>query len=662
MIKGKIFLAVLPLFALISCVAEHSKIIVAEYDGENIKMEEFENAYAHDQGGIEKVKTDSVKSYEKFLDLYVDYKMKLRDALERGLPSDKKVQKEFDEYKIAIGSSVYLENTLNLPNMLKIYEEMKTEYKIGQIRITADSAKHMNQAEELGYQLIQRIKNGEDFASLAKKYSKDEASKIRGGIAGYVTGGYISNPDLENALNTTEPGQVYPRLLKSIFGYHVIKVFSKRPRRPPLSLAQIFIATSDSSGKQDTVKALKKALDVEKRIKNGEKFGDLAQKYSDDKKTSKNNGELGAGDTGGLDYELADAAYNMKKGEVSKIIRTPAGYYIIKLLDELPYPTFDQLKDNIRDFYKAIHYSTDYSNLIAELRSELKYVVNTVTLNNIFAKYKFVAFNQAYWDSDLRKEFGTSGIFSINGKSYPADSLFSYIVQQESLTINVEDIKSLIEKIDDYSAGLLIKEKAANYDRENADYAKMLDNYRNGIYIYRILDDEVWSKIALDTLKIKSYYNKNRENYKWGDRVELKEIFCKNDSILNKCVRMIKAGLNYDVIRPQYNQISTTKDQTSLVGLVDVNTNEITKQASALKNVGDVSNPFPYENGWAIVKLVGREPARLKTFEESKSDIGDLIKKEEAKRLEDEYLAKLKIKYKPELYKNELRKAFKPAD
>lgn len=77
----KLLLPILPIvFVFISCTSEHSKIIVAEYGNYKVYLDEFEKAYAKNSGGFEKAKTDSVEALHKFLDLYVNYKMKLRDA------------------------------------------------------------------------------------------------------------------------------------------------------------------------------------------------------------------------------------------------------------------------------------------------------------------------------------------------------------------------------------------------------------------------------------------------------------------------------------------------------------------------------------------------------------------------------------------------------
>ncbi|WP_077324978.1 peptidylprolyl isomerase [Virgibacillus siamensis] len=100
------------------------------------------------------------------------------------------------------------------------------------------------------------------------------------------------------------------------------------------------------------VKDKKTAKEVEKKLKNGADFAKLAKEYSTDKGTAKKGGKLGYFSTGDMVPEFEDAAYNLKKGEVSDPVKSQFGYHIIKVTDKREKKedigSFKENKDDIR--------------------------------------------------------------------------------------------------------------------------------------------------------------------------------------------------------------------------------------------------------------------------------------------------------------------------
>ena len=657
--RGALFLLVLPLIALISCTPEQSKIVVAEFGDHKIYMDDFENAYAKNSGGFEKAKNDSIGAYKNFLDLYVNYKMKLRDAEVRGYTEDPDMQKEYHDYKINIGTALYLENVLYEPNLHKLYERRKTEYRASHIFLRPDSTHNDKQIQELGAELIKRINNGEDFSELAKKYSVDKYSKDNGGDVYYFTSGLVASRTIEDAVYATEPGHIYPELVKSPFGYHIIKVTEKHPRRVSIRVAHILIPFGDSSG-VDTAKALKTIQDIQAQIKDGADFGLMAMKYSKDKSTANKRGDMGFIERGRTSRIFDEAAFNLKKGEVSPIIKGPDGFHLITVTDETPYPTYEQDKEELKNIYRRIGYKEDYDNLIAKLKTELKYKLNEGTFNKILAMADTTKIGPDYANSNLQKQTGKDTIFTIGTKPYSTDSLFAVLDKRPNFLKRKIDSQVLSEGINGYSAQALLNEKALIYDKEDKEFAQLLDEYKKGMYLFKILDQEVWSKVSTDSAKVLKYFEANRDKFQWKDRVEFKEIYNQKDSLINNCYAMVASGFPYDSAAVKFNQRRGYDNTPGYNGLVEVGFNELATQASALKNIGDISKPFKFQNGWSIVKLIKREAARPKTFEEARAEASSQLQEKESKQYEATYIDNLKSIYHPKYYYDELRYAFKP--
>jgi len=660
--SAKFMVLLLPLIILISCTSQNSRIVVAEFGDNKIYLDEFEKEYAKNSGGFEKAKNDSISSLKQFLDLYVNYKMKLRDAAVRGLKSDEDMKKEYLDYKTNIGKTLFLENKLYEPNLHQLYERRKTEYRVSHIFLLPDSTHTQQQIIELGNQLIKRIQNGEDFAELAKQYSNDPYTSKLGGDVYFVTAGQINIPAIEDAIYSTEPGNIYPQLVSSGYGYHILKVTARQPRKPSIEAAHILIPFADSTGVVDTAKAFNKILDIEKQIKAGKDFGKMAALYSADKGSAVRNGDLGYFQRGQMVKEFDEAAFNLKVGELSPIVKTKFGFHLILVSAISPAKTYEEEKNELKEMYSRTRYKSDFDKLIQNLKTEFGYVQNTATYNKILANSDTLKIGPMYLKSNLKNQAGNDEIFKINNKSYSCDSLFNYTIKAGSYLNMTVNGKVLQDAIDQYAGDVLLREKALVYDKENPEFAKLLQDYENGMYLFKILEDEVWSKISIDSAKTYSFWEGTKENYRWKDRVEFREIHNQKDSLMNDCYSLAISGTPFDSLVAKYNQRTGYENKVGFSGLTAVDFNELAKQANLLKNIGDISKPFRFEEGWSIVKLLKREPAREKTFEEARAEASSILQEKESKRLEDEYMNKLKNIYHPKIYYDELRQAFKQPD
>jgi parvulin-like peptidyl-prolyl isomerase len=186
-----------------------------------------------------------------------------------------------------------------------------------------------------------------------------------------------------------------------------------------------------------------------------------------------------------------------------------------------------------------------------------------------------------------------------------------------------------------------------------------MTEYKNGMYLFKILEEEVWQKTVVDSAKTKNFWDSNKDKFRWGNRVEFKEIFVEQDSVQAKIASALGSGVSFDTLYTKYNKRTGFENKPGYYGLVEITTNELARQANSLQKMGDISKPFKFESGWSFVKLIRKDAARLKTFDEAKPEAASMLQEAESKRLEDEYLAKLKNLYKPTLNYEELKNAFK---
>ncbi|MEP7043857.1 MAG: SurA N-terminal domain-containing protein [Dokdonella sp.] len=117
--------------------------------------------------------------------------------------------------------------------------------------------------------------------------------------------------------------------------------------------SHILIKVGGNGGPDEQKQALSKAEDVEKQLKDGKKFDELAKQSSDDLGSKNQGGDLGWLDKGTTDEAFESALFALQKGEVSAPVLTSEGYHIIDLRDIRPGKTrsFDEVKPELAKQY-----------------------------------------------------------------------------------------------------------------------------------------------------------------------------------------------------------------------------------------------------------------------------------------------------------------------
>ncbi|GAB6282333.1 MAG: peptidylprolyl isomerase [Ignavibacterium sp.] len=651
------FFSFITMFVFISCSPKNSDIIIAKYDDDKITVSEFEKAYAKNVGSIEKAKQDSISNYKKFLDMYLNFKMKLRDAYVRGYYNNPEMEKELIDYKTKVGITYYIDNKLVLPALKNLYEMRKVEFRVSHIMFRPDST-GFEGAKIRAENVMKKIRNNENFEALAAQYSDDIYSKNIGGDIYYITAGMIT-PDYDDAVYNTHVGEVYPQIVKTPWGYHIIKVTDKKERIPKIRASHIMIDFKNDQGESDTISAKAKIDSIKMMLNNGEDFAELAKKYSEDSGTAKNGGDLGFFSRRQMVPEFDQTAFNLNVGEVSDIIKTQFGYHIIKVTDRQPYPSFAEEKDELRKLYQNTRYDRDYNKFIDSLKIVHHCSIDSAVVKDIINNSDTTKVGVNYWDSKVQKSFGNSILIAYDKSKISLDSLVKSIENLSDYNGKYLNSTLLNMAIKTVTADLLLAEEAANIDKVDPEFAQLMDDYKNGIYIFKLQEEEVWNKIFVDSAKVYDYWLTVKDNYKFPDKVEFFEIYTKSDSTINHYYELIKNGADFDTIAAKYTERPSFKIKNGKFDLTEVTSSIQARESFKLENSGDYSAPFKNGSGWSMVKLIRKEPARIKTFEEARAEVTGKYQDEESKRLENEYIERLRNIYKPVIIENNLSKLYK---
>ena len=652
---------VIPLIVLVSlimssCAPKHSDLVVAKFDDEEIKMSEFEKMYEKNAGTMERAKQDSISQLKNFLDLYVNFKMKLRDAHVRGYDSAPDLMQELNDYKKKVGVSYILEKQIVEPGIEQLYNRRKTELRVSHIMLRPDSTGE-EAARKHAQSILDSIKNGADFGEMAKKYSDDNYSKFIGGDIYYITAGMLP-PSFEDASYSTPVGSVYPSVVQTRYGFHLIKVTDSRDRIPQIRASHILVNFNNPQGKPDTSYARAKIDTVMQKLKNGGDFEKLAEEYSDDTGSKKKGGDLGFFGRRMMVKPFDEAAFNLKPGQISDVIESNFGFHIIKLTDQKPYPSFAEDKEELEKIFKQTRYPDEYDSLVNHLKVQYGFNINQATFNKVLQAGDSIKVGGLLKNYDEIKDqplftYNKIDTVSVNTTVNRMNSEREFM----NRLIKADVLNSAINKVVGDS---LLTVAALNLDQTDPEFAALMDDYKNGIYVFKLQDEEVWSKINTDSTKLYDFFQQTKDKYTWSDRINFSEIFSKSDSLIHVYYKELQNGADFDSLAAKYTERPQLKDKAGNYGLVAVDYSTLASKTNELLSTpGQYSEPFPYSGGFSIVKLIAKESARPKTFEEAKAEVSGAYQDAESKRLEQNYLETLKTRYNPQLYYDKLEEAFK---
>ena len=634
-----------------------SQTIVGEFGNYKITLKEFEDAYVKNVGSRVIAEKDSFQNYKKFMDLYMNFRMKLRNAEVRGFNHNQALNQELKDYQEKVGKSYIIEKYLIQPGIEKLYNRRKEELRVSHIMIRpvagGDEA-----AFEKANTILDSIKNGESFEEMAQKYSDDKYSSVKGGDIYYVTAGMLPY-EFEDAMYTLHPGEIYSKPVKTNYGQHLIKVTQRQQRVARVRAKHILISYTGADGKIDSAGAKLTADSVLAMLKSGADFNSLAMKYSDDTGTKNKGGDLGYFERRQMVQPFDEAVFNLKVGEISGLVQTNFGYHIIKLVDKQDFLSFEADMENLKKIYQKQRYQADYSKYIEMLKNKFNYILNDETVDAIVENCDSSRFGIDYPHPEA---ISGKYLFSFAGTRISAPEFITEVNGNNEFTGKpIFDKNELLKAVNKVAEDKLMNTMAMNLDKEDSNFAALMDEYRNGVYIFKLQEDEVWNKLNIDSTKIYNYWKGHKDEYSLPDRISFGEIFSKKDSLIQKYYKWLKAGADFDSLAALYTEKYEKEKDRGRYEKQAVDFSEITREANKIENPGEITGPVPVTGGYSIFKLYEKISARLKTFNEAKAEVSGIVQEMESKRLEKEYINSLTNIYHPVIFYDELQKAFKKA-
>ena len=208
-----------------------------------------------------------------------------------------------------------------------------------------DEAAVRKQAEDL----LKRAKGGADFAQLARQYSEDDGSKVKGGDLDYFGKGQMV-PEFENAAFAMQVGQISD-LVKSQFGFHIIKLVDKQAAGTR-SLDEVRAQIQETLASQRANQQIAdRTRSLDTRITKPADLDTIAKEIGTAVKETDFFAATDPVPGLGQAPAVSASAFQLKDNEVSKALETAAGpVYITVSAKKAAYvPALDEVKDRVRD-------------------------------------------------------------------------------------------------------------------------------------------------------------------------------------------------------------------------------------------------------------------------------------------------------------------------
>ncbi|MBN2745812.1 MAG: peptidylprolyl isomerase [Bacteroidales bacterium] len=595
---------------------------------------------------------DDTTSMSDYLDLFVNFRLKVKEAEELGMDTSKSFTTELAGYRTQLAQPYLVDKDVNEVLLEEAYNRL--QYNIRASHIMKRIPENMDDEDSLAkaaynslLEIRKKAMKGEDFAALAKEHSDDPSARDRaadrnyparkgnGGDLGYFTAFYMVYP-FENAAYNTPVGEI-SMPIRTKYGYHLVKVTDKIEALGTIHAAHILVNNTNQSlvakTKIDEIRA--------EILNNAITFEQAAMKYSDDRGSAEKGGELNWFEVSRMVPDFIKGISEIDSiGGISQPIETEYGYHLIKLLDLRKTPPYNEYLPELKTKVAKDSRSNKSREVAVErFKKEYKFKEYPKALQEFYSVVDSSIFEKN-WKATAASSL-TKPLFVLNKKKF-TQKQFAAFVESNQRSMSKGTIKYMIHNLyNQWVTQMVLNEKSSNLEKEDFNFRMLMNEYHDGILLFNISDEKIWSKAISDTVGLSAFLNQNQSNYMWKPRVDAEIYRVKNDSIAHIVKNYLNAGMPLDSV------IRLTNSNSSLNvgferGKYEEGDNTIIDKAEKKVGVQRI------ENGDKLIFLV-RINQLMEASPKKLSEARGLITADYQNYLHDEWINSLRQKYTVEI-------------
>ena len=610
---------------------------------DKVLVNEFQ--YVYNKNNVNNQADYSEKSLRDYLNLYENFRLKVKEAEAMKLDTITSLKTELEGYRKQLAKSYLTDREISDKLITEGYERSKGEINASHILVKCDES--ANPADTLAafkkiMALKKRLDKGEAFEKVAKENSEDPSAKTNEGNIGWFTVFGTIYP-FENAVYSLKPGETGAMPVRTEFGYHLVRVNQVRAARGQIHVAHLLIRFPEKATQEQKDSVKKKIDEVYALITSGKlSFDEAVKNNSDDKATRVKGGELqwfGSGTSIRMVPEFEDASFALQKdGDISKPIMTQFGWHIIKRLEKHELPSFSDAKADIK---KKVERDT---------RSQVakSVLIERIKKENAFSQFPeiktgFVAqldsnIFKGNWKADSALRATNKNLFVLAGKNYTTTDFADYIEKNSKKRSDKGKDALLNEYYDGFVNSKCLEYEESTLEAKKPEFKNLMKEYKDGILLFELMDRMVWTKAVKDTSGLESFRKNNEQKYMWADRAEAVIFNCNDKKICDDAYKMVGKKSSAE-IKEKLNKDGAKAHVSIIEGKYEKGAYDVVDKTNWKLGVTPINKINDSSYQFILIKQIAKpEP---KTLKEAKG----YIVSDYQEYLEKTWLAELRNKY-----------------
>jgi peptidyl-prolyl cis-trans isomerase SurA len=622
--------------------------IVLSIDGEDFTISEFNYIYTKNNKKISYKKAD----LDNYMELFINYKLKVRESENLGYDTIPNLINELRQYRGQLSQPYMIDKEKNEALVKEAYDRTKYEIRASHILIRIspeatpiDTLKAYNEI----LAIRTRIEQGENFSAVAKgkNGSQDPSASKNGGDLGYFTALQMVYA-FEDAAFNTEIGEV-SMPIRTQFGFHIIKVSDKREAKGKIETAHIMILSNDQMNTDETAKAKEKINEIYELLNSGEKFEELAMKFSDDQSSKSKGGLLpafGAGSKQRMVPVFEETAYSIENnGEYSKPFLTSYGWHIVKRISLTPIANYEEMHRELKlKVERDVRAQKTKQAFINTLKIDYTFSENKELIQDL-RQILDQSIMQGKWKKIESFEKSNEALFSFANQKITLNDFAQYLLvtQRREKPQSMETY--LVKKYELFVNSEITKYEDSQLETKYPAFKTLMQEYQDGILIFEIMQKQIWNKASKDSTGLSNYYNNHKGDFMYPIRYKGTLYTCSDKTIAKEVVSLLKSdNLTYSEINDSINKNSALNLKTKNAIFNSLTTAEFKEgKKQTIRSFSKGTNKgFKYNGTVCIFEVEEIMQPTQRKFDEAKGLVTAAYQNE----LQTKWIAELRTKSK----------------